>query len=383
MLIALGISAYPLAAAPRKNKKLSPAEAQAQGLLENAKALTDIAAPGSPPFVIIARARLEFAGKSTEGMYGMSWDAPDRFREVFSFPDYRETDVVIGDKYYRQRSSSTQPLLVAQLETLLRFPLQWRVHPAAKLGKIDTLQNGGKESTCIQVAKFPGTDRFCIATASNELVSFDSGIVNPLLESGVQSNGRFEFDHYATVGTKRFPEKLTLRRNDGMFVEADIQQISLVRSFLTTEFQPPVGAQETDWCTDPKTSGQVSLWPLNPLMIWVQQRKLFSQPKGFFAAYLAIGPDGNVKHSQVLYSLASKMMRSFLAGSATDTIRQKAVAQNESHGNLFIRRSLFELFEPHLKAATSGGAIVGVLDLRRILLSDGCALITNSGCRRR
>ncbi len=298
---ALCIVVFPRAASAHKNKKLSSAEIQA--LLHRAKQLTDIEAPGSPPFVMIARAHLEFAGKSTDGMYGISWAAPDRFREAFSFPDYKETDVVVGHKCYRERTSSARPLLVTQLESLLTLPLRWKTDPAAKIGKIDTLRNRGQENTCIDLSKFPETDRVCIATTDNDLVSFDGGVVDPMLESGIESNGRFEFGNYATVGTKRFPRKLTFRRNDGMFIEADIQQITLVRSFVATEFQPPVGADETGWCAEPKTSGEISFWPVNPVMIWVNRGKAVSLPNGFFAAYLAIDPRGNVKRSQVLYSV--------------------------------------------------------------------------------
>jgi hypothetical protein len=92
---------------------------EADGLLAKAWDQIDIRAAGSGPFILKASVRLIDGEKSIDGVYAMSWAAPDRFRRVMGFHNYAQTDVARGENYYTKRSTDGVPLLVWRLGELM------------------------------------------------------------------------------------------------------------------------------------------------------------------------------------------------------------------------------------------------------------------------
>src|SRR5690242_5666629 len=123
-LCALCAQPLPLAAAPRgakgdKEKKLSPAEAQAKELLDKATALTNIEAPTSPGFVMIAHFKFAAAKKNYEGSETLQWSSPDLGRSQFSAGSYTRVRVVARDKMYLAQSSNYLPFPGQQWQSML------------------------------------------------------------------------------------------------------------------------------------------------------------------------------------------------------------------------------------------------------------------------
>src|SRR4029077_13193906 len=123
-------------------------EKKARALIEKAAAMTDLRAPGAPPFRLRASVTTLVNGQSLTGTYTLSWASPALYREDFAFPGYTETDVVTDGKLWRKRSIAYRPLRMWQLAMLLDIPGQLR-EVSFSSGKIIKEDRNGTQINCV------------------------------------------------------------------------------------------------------------------------------------------------------------------------------------------------------------------------------------------
>jgi len=291
MLIALGISACPLAAAPHKNKKLSPAEAQAQALLDEAKALTDIEAPGRPPFVMIANVRYTLGDTTTAGKLGISWSASDLFRREFSLPGFHEVEVISGGKLYRLRDTEYLPYAVRHWSTMIHVTenLYVGTHPHMLKPKDFPRQWAGRPDVyCLRAKAFDEQNTLCLDRSTNEALSLDRKFGN--------NSESWSFKDYGSTGEIRFPHRIAVHDWLGFQGEIDIQKIAAVQKFAANEFTPLAGAAGLPWCGHPVYKTSKAMRTISPV---IPPEDLGN--KAPVLAYEQVGVDGRVKQYMLLY----------------------------------------------------------------------------------
>jgi hypothetical protein len=263
---------------------------EAEALLAKAWDQIGIRATGSSPFILKATVRLVDGEKSIDGVYAMSWAAPDRFRRVMGFHNYAQTDVARGENYYTKRTTDGVPLLVWRLGELMdSFAVRRKTLPAA-VKRMESQSVEGRNATCVSVSELTEDSRICVDADTSEVMSIDEG-----MDDSPAYRQKFEYSEYQTFGTKNYPRRFKYSGRNKRSIEVTIEQLTPVREFAADEFSPPAGSEIWRYCsgieemTGEFTSALGSELPVN-----------FSNMDADI--YFEIGPSGVPRSGQVVYS---------------------------------------------------------------------------------
>jgi len=233
--------AAPALPAPRGDERSDEAEA----ILAKAWNLADITGAEGTPFVLKAKVRLAEGDKFSDGVYAMSWAAPDRFRRVIGFRDYTEMDVARGENYYSKRNTEGVPLMVWELGELMNSLATREKLPAGeKVKRIERESTGGKEATCILAGAGKGDSKICVDAATDEVLSIAFGLGGP-----AAFQERSEYSGYQDFGTKRFPRHFAFSGWNNRSIEVTIEKLVPVHAFAADEFSPPAGSEISKLCS--------------------------------------------------------------------------------------------------------------------------------------
>lgn len=258
----------------------------ADTVLTKASDLVDFTHTGTPGVMLLAKVHLQGGGKSTDGLYALAW-APGRFRRVFRFPNYTETDVMIDSTIYRQRSVEALPLLIWELDKLLDIGNALRQDPKTK---VHLLENS-TDRTCVSRQSELFESRICVNSATGELRSIDEGTNTYDLGS---LREHFEFSDYEPFAKIVFPRKLTFHGWDSRTIDVHIDKLLTVESFPADEFAAPAGAHREHYCEKPETSGELRPSTGNAIPIGLNDTEV--------DMYFEVSPIGGVRYGQVVYS---------------------------------------------------------------------------------
>jgi len=263
--------------------------------------LVDLRAADGAPFVLKARARLTEGAKSTDGVFAMAWAAPDRYRRVIGFPDYKETDVARGENYYSKRPTDGIPLMIWHLGDLMDSLDRRRKMPAGlKIRRVENESFAGKEAACIWLGPGKGDLKICVDVATHEVASIETGLDGP-----VQSQQRFEYSDYQDFGAKKYPRRFAFSGWNKRSIEVTVEELVPVREFAADEFTPPAGSVISKLCNGTEeTNGRAM--------------PMFGEaiPVGFddldVDIYFEISPIGAVRSAQIVYSSDPKANQEIL-----------------------------------------------------------------------
>jgi hypothetical protein len=225
--------------------------------------IADIQSPGSTPFLMLARVHLQQDAKSVDGVYAVAWAAPDRFRRVMKFPNFEETEVVVGDKVYRKRSIQSIPFLVWQFDTMMQFVHRMRLDdptgerfddPSTKIRKIESRQSNGSSDVCITMALGRvGVGKLCADPLTHTPLTLETGYdardMSPTLE-------HYEFSEYQPFEGKLFPRAYRFRSLYSQVVEVRVEKLIATKTFDADEFTPPIGSEPFPFCDAPVGEGE-------------------------------------------------------------------------------------------------------------------------------
>ncbi|HUJ80913.1 MAG TPA: hypothetical protein VLW83_03465 [Candidatus Acidoferrales bacterium] len=274
---------------------------EAEAILVKAWDVVDIRAPGSAPFVMKAKVRLAEGEKSTDGVYAMSWSAPDRFRRVIGFRDYAETDVARGENYYSKRNTEGVPLMVWELGELMdSLGTRKKLPVAEKVKRIERESIVGKEATCILSGPGKGDSKICVDAATDEVLSVAYGLDGP-----AAFQERSEYSDYQDFGTKRFPRHLVFSGWNKHSIEVSIVMIVPVHEFAADEFSPPAGSEVSRRCAgNEEMKGEVTPMFGNAIPVGFENLDV--------DIYFEITPTGGVRSAQIVYSSDPKADKEIL-----------------------------------------------------------------------
>lgn len=259
----------------------------AAGVLSQAADQVAIKSAKSPPFMLLAKVRLQDGKKSVDGVYAIAW-APDHFRRVFRFPNFTETDVMVNGSIYRQRSTNTMPLMIYELDSLMDSFLAIKPNPKSKLRQIDKVPGN---LNCVSVLRDLSQTKICLASATLLPVSIDR-----TLESVGSDMLRehYEFGDYQAFGGKQFPRSLRFEGWNAKSINAQVDNLIKVESFPPDEFVPPVGSTRMNFCEAPEKKGDVQPYIGDAAVLRLRDTEI--------AMYFQVGPGGAVRSAEVVYS---------------------------------------------------------------------------------
>lgn len=319
VLAVLSVLALPFApSACGQSDKDRAARAQATALFAKALAVTDLRAPGSPPFelrgTIVARQR---GRKDVTGTYVLKWASPEKWREEIHFPDYTRVRVGGKDQYWQSRTTSYELQPVLELDEGLDFLKELHVwtNPEA---------TNGLKSVRLHRAKVEKIKSDCVALTwkvSQYEPDYCFDPSNGTLESEKANDD--EFSQYTPFGGKLFPGRMRVKESSATPVTFIVNSISPLRSTNMGDFQPAAGASAWPSCDDPDALAQISrqtipIYPINEVASHIQ---------GPVFVYGVIGVDGRLHNLKVLSAPDIGLANSAVAG-----LEQREYAPETCHG---------------------------------------------------
>jgi len=262
-------------------------ENDAQRVLSRASEQVAIKTPASGSFMLLAKVQLHDGNKSVDGVYAIAW-APRRFRRVFRFPNFSETDVMVDGAIYRQRTTNALPLMIYELDNLLDSLSTINPDSKTKLLKIDKT---GADLLCVSLERELTKTKTCVNSETSLPISIDKKLDAIGLE---QLQEQYEFTNYQGFGTKQFPRMLNFRGWNSRSIQVQIDKLIRVESFPADEFVPPAGATQMQFCETPESNGEVRPSTGNAIPIGLRDTEV--------AMYFQVSALGGVKNAEVVSS---------------------------------------------------------------------------------
>jgi len=295
VLAALSVLAWPFAPSARsQSAKDVAARAQATALFAKALAVSDLRAPGSPPFELRGTINARQRGrKDVTGAYLLKWASPEKWREEIHFSDY--TRVRVGGKnlYWQSRTTSQEVQPVAELDQAMNFIKD--LHIWARPEAMNDLKGVKLYQGKIKKAKSD-----CVTLKSKENLytpdyCFDPG-KGMLVSEGPVNNELFELSEFTPFFGKLFPGNIRINEDPALPVTFIVDSISPLGSTDPTDFQPAPSATTWPSCDDPDTlpKPRHSILPVYPV-----SEKL-ARTDGAVLIYVVIDTDGRLHNLKVL-----------------------------------------------------------------------------------
>src|SRR5579864_1394321 len=241
-LMILALSLLPPAFA--QSAKEAAAREQATALFANALAVSDIRAPGSPPFELQGTIEVHEAGdKNAQGTYDLKWAAPEKWREEIRFPNYYRIRVGGKNEYWQVRSIDYETLPVYVFSVSYDFARTLSV-------SLNNLDWNGKYKLHIKSKKVSDQRAQCVVRNTDSILQEDDFCFNSdqttLMLIGNHPFGFgfnwVEFGDFNQWGGKTFPNLMTLLDGKRPVEEFHASQISGLGAVSESQFAPPDGA---------------------------------------------------------------------------------------------------------------------------------------------
>lgn len=312
LIAALPVSIFAISVwAGDKSSKDAAARAQATALFAKALAVSDIRAPGSPPFELQGTIDVRGAGaKVANGTYLLKWAAPDKWREEIHFPNYFRIRVGGKNEYWQVRSIDYETLPVYVFSVTFDFARTLRVN-------LNDPDWNGKYKLHIKSKKVSDHQAQCVVRNTDSILQdddfcFDSDQATLLLMENHPFGFGFnlvEFDDFNPFGGKIFPNLTTLLDGKRPIEEFRASQISALGPVDDSQFAPPESA--TLYADCPAGSSGASKILSHP------ELKLLPDVGDFktgstVATYSMIGPDGLTHNIKVLGQASQKLADSLV-----------------------------------------------------------------------
>jgi len=317
VLAVLSALAMPFApSAHSQSAKDVAARAQATAMFAKALALSDLRAPGSPPFEMRGTINVHQGLRKTTGVYLLKWASPEKWREEVHFLNYTRVRVGGKDKYWQSRTTSNEIQPVLELDQGLDFLKELHVwaRPEAmndlKSVKLHQAKIEKMKANCVTLTlKVPEYEPdYCFDPNDGTLVSEKRGD---------------EFSKFVPFSGKLFPGNIRINDSSAAPVTLIVNSISPLGSADPGDFQLPADATAWPSCDDPDSLPKIRqrVFPIYPV------NEKFGDIQGTVFVYCVIGLDGRLYNLRVLSAPDIG-----LANSAVTALEQWQYAPETCHG---------------------------------------------------
>ncbi|HEV2287407.1 MAG TPA: hypothetical protein VGR81_00480 [Candidatus Acidoferrales bacterium] len=264
-------------------------KAQAEALLAKSQGLSNIEAPGSPPFVLNMKIHYRIGAQSMDGQGQIIWLAPDHYREAFNSPGYEYTEIVRDGYQYLSRTKDEMPLQMYELRNAIVAAMHGGVNPADLKIKQVKAEPSDSHIICVDYDAFaPITD--CL--------DGDGDVVSSEMQTkdvqGILAR-HYEFSDFAAFEAKRFPRKIAFRGGDGDGIEIEVSQLAAVKTVAPVAFNVPAGAMKEAWCESPTSE------PLHPASRVDNRNEFMTLLDAEASVYLVVDANGHVRAGTVIH----------------------------------------------------------------------------------
>lgn len=286
-----------------KSSKDAAARAKALTLFQKALAVSDIRAPGSPPFELQGKidVRESSGAKAASGTYLLKWAAPDKWREEIHFPNYFRIRIGSKDGYFQSRNISYEVEPVCDLSAALGFLRE--LHVWARQSSI-----AGLHMVNIHQRKVGGAKADCVTLLRNDdkygaeyCFDVDKGL---LLRSGDD-----EFSGFTSVGRKLFPGKILVKGASSTTVQLKLSTAGTRENINDADFQPAANATTWASCDNPDELARVRHYVIPEYPIGARRAHV----QGTVVVYGMVGADGKLHDLQVLNNPNISLTKSVLS----------------------------------------------------------------------
>lgn len=316
VLAALSALALPFAPlASGQSGKEAAARAQATALFAKALALSDLRAPGSPPFELHGTIDIHQGLRKVTGVYLLKWASQEEWREEVHFLNYTRVRVGGKDKYWQSRTTSNEIQPVLELDQGLDFLKELHVwaRPEAmndlKIVKLHQAKIEKIKADCVTLTlKVPEYEPdYCFDPSDGTLVK----------------RGGNEFSKFTPFSGKLFPGNIRINDSSAPPITLIVNSISPLGSTDSGDFQPPADATAWPSCDDPDSLPKIRqrVFPIYPVY------EKFGHIQGTVFVYCVIGLDGRLYNLRVLSAPDIG-----LANSAVTALEQWEYAPETCHG---------------------------------------------------
>lgn len=276
--------------------KPGPAE-----LARRAKDVSDLKAPGSPPFHLEAHVQLPRSGQpEVDGTFTIDWASPEVWREEFTLSGYHSLRVAHDGQNWLKHDGPYEPLLLRQIAAGLG---SYPGDVPGGAGKVQERSEGGLRLACATGKTPYGKVEYCVDAATGRLV----------LQGGVFS---FEYSDFLQVGAKWFPQAMRVLLRGKLVAEAHVTGVSTTGNLSSSLFARPddPGVTELSDCKGGNLSKALPIFKPSPPYP-PQLRRAGEQ--GSVTVWAVIGADGRLYDLTIARSAGSD-----LDAVALDTMRQ-------------------------------------------------------------
>ena len=272
-------------------------QAEGLALIERARELSDIRAPGSPPFRLQGRIRiLGPTGDPIEGRYFLLWISREQFREDIVLSDYRQISVIADNKVWRARPTAYKPLRIYQVEQVLLYRSRLELEPNDTIKAIRSRTQKGRRQKCVKVGRNQWTkSELCFDEATGAIARQEYELTT------------YEYGDYLEWGNKIIPRSARFLEDGKQVVEIQVEEVSPADTFDPGLFTPPPGVEAKPGCQDPEPGKPTErVDPIYP------QRAKELRISGTVSIYAVVGIDGGLRNLAVIRTAGPELDNSTL-----------------------------------------------------------------------
>lgn len=214
---------------------------------DRAASVSTLTAPDTPAFhlkaVITETTNPESDYKADVEEY---WVTPEKWKRTVKSPEFSQTVVVNGDKYFEQDSGEYYPQWLRELVSALFEPLPMVEQLKQTKSEIMAPSGGAHSISCARFESKVGA-----APTQNSVFSVFCFSGNPTVVDSVVTPGySVEFKDYKGFGAKRIAHRLVSDPEPGTTIEAKVTELSPLSSpdesmFAVTDVTPPAERIQT------------------------------------------------------------------------------------------------------------------------------------------
>ncbi|MHB8526231.1 MAG: energy transducer TonB [Candidatus Acidiferrales bacterium] len=294
VLAALWVLVLPFAACARdRSAKNAAARAQATALFAKALALSDLRAPGSPPFELrgtIDTHQHDHKKKDVTGTYLLKWASPEKWREEIHFSDYARIRVGGKGQYWQSRTTPYEVQPVLELDQAMGFLKNLHIwaRPEAmtdlKSVKLHQRKVEGIKSDCVNLIsnEQPYGGEYCFDSSKGTLVSVN--------------RGRLEYSQFTPFAGKLFPGHILIKETSSAPITFTVNSIAPLESADSRDFQPAASAIAWPSCDNPDALPKIRRRAV--LVYPMSERR--AGIEGTVTVYAVFGTDGLLHNLTVL-----------------------------------------------------------------------------------
>lgn len=267
--------------------------AEVEKLLQQVRELTDIRAPGSSPFRLLAHAQItNDENKTVQGSYLLLWKSPEEWRSETSLPDFNETRIARNGVLFISRKPSHLTFEAVRLQWVINFPgiVGLKVPEAEKIKVKEVVKDSSRQHSV----------EFSYRGWPQRTVFLDWAALIPTRVEfyHLEFKSELRLEDYGDFGAHQFPRKMVASYKNKTFIAAEVEDLAALASLPSGTLDPPEDSHWVRWCPSPEPARLTD----SNKEFYIPDIYPHQLLKNRVSAYGIIGIDGRIHNAQIVKS---------------------------------------------------------------------------------